>query len=329
MVKNRTMKAWVVQNWCKPEEMEFADIPVPEVGRGQVLLRVESAALNFLDTLMIQGLYQVKPPLPFTPGVEVAGTIVDVGADSRFSVGDRVLGNISNGGFAEYALVDEIKVVPMPDSMSSAEGSAFPTVYPTSYSALRHSANMRPGEIVLVHAGAGGVGLAAIQLAKAWGGRVIATAGGPEKTSICREHGADLAIDYLVEPWVEKVREFTAGHGADIIYDSVGGDITDQSLKCLAWCGRLLIVGFAGGRIPTIPANRLLLKSASAIGVLWGERRNRDPELAKATFADLFSMYDRGEIKPVVCREYPLADAPSALRDLANRRTYGKVVLIP
>ncbi len=188
---------------------------------------------------------------------------------------------------------------------------------------------LRAGEVVLVHAGAGGVGLAAIQLAKAWGGKVIATAGGPEKTAICREHGADLAIDYLSEPWVEKVKEFTAGRGADIIYDPVGEDVTDLSLKCLAWRGRLLIVGFAGGRIPAIPANRLLLKSASAIGVLWGERRNREPELAKATFADLFAMYERGEIRPVICREYPLADAHRALMDLGGRNTYGKAVLIP
>lgn len=329
-MKDSTMKAWVVRNWCKPEEMEFTDIPVPEPGRGQVLVRVESAALNFLDTLMIQGRYQVKPPLPFTPGVELAGTIVDAGAGSRFRPGERVLGNVGHGGgFAEYALVDDIKVVPMPDSMTAVEGSAFPTVYPTSYSALRHSADMRAGEVVLVHAGAGGVGLAAIQLAKAWGGRVIATAGGPEKTAICREHGADLAIDYLSEPWVEKVKEFTAGRGADIIYDPVGGDVTDLSLKCLAWRGRLLIVGFAGGRIPAIPANRLLLKSASAIGVLWGERRNREPELAKTVFADLFAMYERGEIRPVICREYPLADAPRALMDLGGRNTYGKAVLIP
>jgi NADPH2:quinone reductase len=309
--------------------MEFAHIPIPTPGRGQVLVRVEAAALNFLDTLMIQGLYQIKPPLPFTPGVEISGTIVEVGDGCRFHKGERVLGNINYGGFAEYALVDDIKTVPIPASMTAVEGAAFPTAFPTSFSALRHSANMQPGEVVLVHAGAGGVGLAAIQLAKAWGGKVVATAGGAEKTAICRAHGADLAIDYLSEPWVEKVKEFTDGRGADVIYDSVGGDVTDLSLKCLAWCGRLLIIGFAGGRIPAIPANRLLLKSASAIGIFWGERRNRDPQLAKATFDELFAMYDRGHIKPVVCREYALTDAPQALRDLGNRRTYGKVVLVP
>jgi len=328
-VEHRTMKAWVVRELCTPQEMVFLDIQVPEPARGQVLVRVESAGLNFLDTLMIQGRYQVKPPLPFTPGVEVAGTIVKTGAGSIFRTGQRVLGNVDHGGFAEFALVDDPRVVPMPDAMSAAHGATFTTAYPTAFSALRHSAGLRAGETALVHAGAGGVGIAAIQLAKAWGAKVIATAGGPDKTAICREQGADLAIDYLSEPWVDKVKEFTAGEGADIIFDPVGGEVTDLSLKCLAWCGRLLIVGFAGGRIPAIPANRLLLKSASVIGVLEGERRSRDPELGKATFTELFSMYGRGEIKPVVCREYPLSDAPLALQDLAGRRTYGKAVLVP
>jgi NADPH2:quinone reductase len=323
------MKAWVVRELGKQQDMEFADVPIPVPGPCQVLVRVASAGLNFLDTLMIQGLYQVKPPLPFTPGVEVAGTVAETGAGSRFRTGERVLGSVVYGGFAEYAVVDDARVVAMPDSMTAAEGSTFSTVYPTSYAALRYSANMRAGEVVLVHGGAGGVGVAAIQLAKAWGGKVIATAGGPKKTAICRDHGADLAIDYLSEPWLEKVKEFTAGRGADIVFDPVGGDVTDLSLRCLAWCGRLLIVGFAGGRIPAIPVNRLLLKSASAIGVLWGDRRDREPELAKATFAELFSMYARGEIKPVIYREYPLSSAPQALLDLASRQTYGKAVLVP
>lgn len=325
---HKKMKAWVVRNWCKPEEMEFATVPVPEAGDGQILVRVEAAALNFLDTLMIQGLYQVKPPLPFTPGIELAGTVVKAGVGSIFKEGDRVMGNVGYGAFAQYAVVDDLKAMPMPDAMSAEEGATIPCVYPTSYSALRHSANMQPGETVLVHAGAGGVGLAAIQLAKAWGGKVIATAGGEEKVAICRKHGADLAIDYLgSDPWVDQVKDFTKGRGADIIVDPVGGDITDRSLRCLAWCGRLLIIGFAGGRIPEIPANRLLLKSASAIGVFWGERRNRNPQAAKEMANELVAMYGRGEIKPVISKVYPLTDAPQALLDLGSRQTYGKVVL--
>jgi NADPH2:quinone reductase len=194
---------------------------------------------------------------------------------------------------------------------------------------LRYSANLQAGETILVHAGAGGVGIASIQLAKAWGGLVIATAGGTAKAAICREQGADFVIDYLNEPWVDRVKEITGGRGADVIIDPVGGEVTDLSIKCLAWLGRLLIVGFAGGRIAAIPANRLLLKNASALGVLWGEMRNRDPELARTTFAELLSMYGNGDIKPVVSRCYPLADAPQALFDLGSRQTYGKVVLIP
>jgi NADPH2:quinone reductase len=236
---------------------------------------------------------------------------------------------MGHGGFAEYAVADDTMITPIPDSMNCVEASAFPVVYPTSYSALRHGANLQPGETVIVHAGAGGVGLAAIQLAKAWGGAVIATAGGAEKCGICRAHGAELAIDYTSEPWLERVKEFTKGRGADVIYDPVGGDVTDQSVKCLAWRGRLLIIGFAQGRIPSISANRLLLMSASAIGVFWGERRRREPKLAEEVMDDLFAIYAQGLIKPVIFREYPLSDAPLALRDLAGRQTYGKVVLIP
>lgn len=321
------MKAWVVRKWCNPEEMELAELPVPTPGHGQALVRVDAAALNFLDTLMIQGLYQVKPPLPFTPGIEVSGTVVKPGNGSSFREGERVMGNVGYGAFAQYAVIDDLKALSMPDNMTAVEGATFPCVYPTSYSALRHGARMQPGETVLVHAGAGGVGLAAIQLAKAWGGTVIATAGGQGKGAICRQHGADFVIDYLSEPWVDKVKEYSGGRGADIIVDPVGGDITDLSLKCLAWCGRLLIIGFAGGRIPQIPANRLLLKSASAIGVFWGEQRNRNPESAREMVSELLTMYGRGEITPVISKVYPLADAPRALLDLASRQTYGKVVL--
>lgn len=328
-MEGQTMKAWVVERCCKPEGMVWGEVAIPRPGEGQVLVKVESAALNFLDTLMIQGLYQYKPEPPFTPGVEIAGTIARTGPGSCFRPGQRVVGNIRYGGFAEYAVVDDVMVSAIPDSMGAEEASALPVVYPTSYSALRHSARVQPGEVVLVHAGAGGVGLAAIQLAKAWGCRVVATAGGPEKVGICLQNGADLAIDYLREPWPEKVKEYTGGRGADVIYDPVGGDVTEQSLRCLAWCGRLLIVGFAQGRIPSIPANRLLLKSASAIGVLWGERRRRDPAQGRETFDELFAMYRRAEIKPVVCRSYPMTEAPKALNDLGSRRTYGKVVLIP
>jgi NADPH2:quinone reductase len=323
------MKAWLVRQWGKPEAMEYGEIPQPRPGPKQVLLRVEAAGLNFMDTLMIQGLYQVKPQLPFTPGVEVAGTVDSVGPDSRFHAGDRVCAMIAVGGYAEYAVANDADSIGLPSGMSTVEGAVFPVVYPTAHLALRDAGRLRAGETVLVHAGAGGVGLASIQVARAWGGRVIATAGGTEKTSLCRQHGAELAIDYEREPWVDKVKEFTQQGGTDIIIDMVGGDVTEQSLRVLAWRGRLLVVGFAGGRIPSIPTNRLLLKSASAIGVFWGALRSREPELARSVVADLLGMYTRGEIRPVVSHQYALRDAPQALADLGSRKTYGKVVLVP
>jgi NADPH2:quinone reductase len=323
------MKAWVVKQWCKPEEMEFAEVALPEPGEGQARIRVEAAALNFLDTLMIQGLYQVKPPFPFTPGVEIGGVVDAVGSGSKFAPGDRVCAMIGTGGFAQYALASDREMVRLAPSMSTLEGSVFPVVYGTAHLALRDGARMRAGETVLIHAGAGGVGLASIQVAKAWGGKVIATAGGPEKVAVCREHGADVAIDYNAEPWLERVKEATSGRGADIVIDMVGGEVTEQSVRVLAWRGRLMIVGFAGGKIPAIPANRLLLKSASAMGVFWGGMRAQEPTVTDGVMADLMAMYERGELKPVVSKTYPLAHAPQALADLATRRTHGKVVLVP
>jgi NADPH:quinone reductase len=323
------MKAWVVRRWCQPHEMEFAELPTPEPGEGQVRIRIEAAALNFLDTLMIQGLYQVKPPFPFTPGVEVGGVVDAAGPGSRFAVGQRVCGMIGMGGFAEYVVAKDRDVSVLPDGMTTREGAVFPVVYGTAHLALRDGARLKPGETVLVHAGAGGVGLASIQVAKAWGGRVVATAGGDEKVAICRDHGVDLAIDYNREPWFDRVKEWSGGRGVDVVIDMVGGEVAEQSVRALAWRGRLMVVGFASGKIPNIAANRLLLKSASAIGVFWGGMRGQEPQLTQAVMADLNAMYGRGEILPVVSRTYPLAEAPQALADLGSRKTYGKVVLLP
>jgi len=323
------MKAWLVRQWCQPHEMEFAEVPMPEPGEGQVRIRIEAAALNFLDTLMIQGLYQVKPPFPFTPGVEIGGIVDRAGPGSRFSVGDRVCGMIGMGGFAEYVVAADRDVVLLAEGMSTQEGAVFPVVYGTAHLALRDGAHLKAGETVLVHAGAGGVGLASIQVAKAWGAKVIATAGGADKVAVCLAHGADLAIDYNAESWFDRVKAHTAGRGADVVIDMVGGEVTEHSVRALAWRGRLMIVGFAGGKIPNIPANRLLLKSASAIGVFWGGMRGQEPHLTTEVMSDLVAMYGRGAIKPVVSRTYPLADAPRALADLATRKTHGKVVLLP
>jgi NADPH2:quinone reductase len=291
---------------------------------------VAAAALNFLDTLMIRGQYQVKPPFPFTPGVEVAGIIDAVGADSVLKPGMRVCGNVPTGGYATHAILDDAAAAPIPANLSFAEGAALPIVYPTAHLCLKDAGRMQPGETVLVHAGAGGVGLAAIQLARARGaGKIFATAGGAAKLKVCRDHGADDAWDYATDAWVDQLKAATAGRGADIIIDMVGGRVAEQSMRVLNWRGRFIVVGFAGGSIPNLPANRLLLKSASAIGVFWGEMSRREPALAKAIYQDLFGLLSAGKIKPVVTSTYKLSDAPQAMIDLATRKTYGKVVLVP
>ena len=324
------MKAWLVKHWCEPNGMSFEELPDPVPGKGQVLVKVEAAALNFLDTLIIKGQYQFKPPFPFTPGVEVAGTVAAVGEGVKLPLGTRVCGNLGTGGYATHALLDQHAVAPIPDNVSFAEGSAVPVVYPTAHQCLRDAGRLQAGETVLVHAGAGGVGLAAIQLAKIWGaGKIIATAGGKAKLDVCLAQGADHAFDYSDETWVDKVKEVTGGNGADIIIDMVGGRIAELSLKVLAWRGRFIVVGFAGGTIPNIPANRLLLKAASAIGVVWGECARREPHTAKAVLGDLFTLLAQGKFKPVVTSTYPLSKAPQAMIDLATRKTHGKVVLVP
>src|ERR1044071_3198642 len=265
------MKAWRVSEWCEPEQMKLEDIPIVEPGPGEVRIRNHAAALNFYDILMVQGKYQVKPPLPFTPGSEVAGTIDAVGQDVEgFAVGDRVQAMAASGGYAEYSLAPASKTFHVPDRMAFDEAAAMIVIYQTSYFALTNRTRVMPGEWLLVHAGAGGVGLSAMQIGKALGARVIATASSQEKLDFCLSQGAEHALSYSDARWVEQVKTITGGHGADIIYDPVGGDIFDLSTKCIASEGRLLVIGFAGGRIPTIAANRILLKNISIVGVLWG-----------------------------------------------------------
>lgn len=323
------MKAWVVRQWCEPDQMSFEDLPVPEPGPGQFRVKVAAAALNFLDTLMIAGKYQVKPPFPFTPGVELAGTVDAVGVGSRWQVGAPVACSVATGGYAEYAIVDDGKATPVPPGVDLAAAATMPVVYPTAHLCLRDAGRMKPGETVLVLAAAGGVGLAAIQLARAWGaGRVIAAAGGQDKLAICAQYGADALIDYSGKDWVDAVKAI-APKGVDIVIDMVGGEEAEQGLRLLGWRGRFIVVGFAGGTIPKLPANRLLLNSASAIGVFWGATSQREPELAQRVYAELFELLAQGRIRPILTRRYPLADAPQAMKDLAGRRTTGKVVLVP
>jgi NADPH2:quinone reductase len=322
------MKAWQVKEWCEPEQMQLSDVPTPEPNAGEVRVRNHAAALNFFDVLQIQGKYQVKPPLPFTPGAEVAGVVESLGPGvNHLQPGDRVLSASGLGGFAQYTITAAAKTFRIPASMDFASAAAMLIVYQTSYLGLKVRAAIKPGEWLLVHAAAGGVGSAALQLGKAFGARVIATAGSAEKTQFCLDQGADHALNYREQDWVDRVKQITEGHGADVIYDPVGGDVFDLSSKCIASEGRLLVVGFAGGRIPSIAANRILLKNMAVVGCYWGRHLETHPEFLKDAQGDLFALYEAGKIKPVVSQVYPFEDAASALRALAERRTFGKVVL--
>jgi NADPH:quinone reductase len=324
------MRAVVVDRWMEPSELTVSEVPVPPVGRGMLRIRIRAAGCNFFDILMVKGQYQMKPPFPFVPGAEIAGEVLEVGADvSGFAPGDRVMASAGLGGFAEQAVVPANAAYRLPEGMSFEAGAAFPIVYPTSYAALVFRAPVRPGEWLLVHAAAGGVGIAAVQIGKALGARVIGTAGGEDKLEIVRRVGADVVLDYRDGSWVDRVKEVTDGHGADVIYDSVGGDVTDASLKCIAWNGKLLVIGFASGRIPEVKLNRVLLKNISLVGLHWGAHAMHEPARIGETFRALFDLYARGVVEPVIYRSYPLEELPAALEALGSRRTYGKVVVAP
>ncbi len=304
------------------------DVPAP--GPGEVLVAVRAAGCNFFDTLITRGQYQVKPPLPFAPGAELAGDVLAVGAGvTSLSVGDRVAGLLDYGAFASHVVLPAERAFRMPDEMSYDVGAAMGIVYQTSYFALRYRANLQPGETLLVHAAAGGVGLAAVQIGKALGARVIGTAGSDDKLALAREHGAEHTFTYRDDAWKDAVNELTGGRGADVIYDPVGGDTFDLSTKCIAFSGRILVIGFAGGRIPTLAMNRVLLKNFSVVGLHWGAYFKHEPALIGQAQQELFELYRAGKIAPLVTSTYPLDDAAKALEDLGGRNTLGKVVLHP
>jgi NADPH2:quinone reductase len=324
------MRAVVVDRWMEPSELRVREAAEPKLLPGTLALSVEAAGCNFFDILMVQGRYQLKPPFPFVPGAEVAGVVQAVGEGvSGFRAGDRVLASCGLGGFAERVVVAARAAHAMPAGMSFAEGASLPIVYPTAYAGLVHRGRLRAGETLLVHAAAGGVGLAAVQVGKALGARVLATAGGPEKCEVALRAGAELAIDYSSEDFAERVKEATGGRGADVIYDSVGGDVFERSLKCIAWNGRLVVIGFASGAIPSVAANRILLKNIEVTGLHWGAYAQHQPQSIPEVFRALFDLYEQGRIRPVVFRTYPLEDAAQALADLGSRKTWGKVVLAP
>lgn len=318
------MRAWRVHELGDPSKvMSLDEVDRPTPGEGQVLVKVRAAALNFPDVLMAMGMYQEKPPLPYTPGVELCGEIVDTG--------QRVIGSPAGGpgAFAEYALMDAAAAFPVPDGMTDEKAASLYLTYQTGYVGLHRRAHLQAGETLLVHAGAGGVGTAAIQLGKAAGATVIATAGGSRKTEVCKQLGADHVIDYTTEDFVPIVKEVTGGRGADVVYDPVGGDVFDKSRKCIAFEGRIVVVGFTSGRIPEAPANHLLVKNYSVVGLHWGLYRKHDPSVFTDTHDQLVRLVREGTVDPLVGEVLPLDQAPQALLKLASRDTVGKVVLVP
>jgi NADPH2:quinone reductase len=321
------MKAWRVHELGEPADvLRYDDVDEPAGGPGLLRLRVDAVALNFPDLLLCRGTYQEKPPLPFTPGLEVCGTVLD-----GPRAGERVLAApaLPHGGLAEQVVVAEAAALPVPEAMPVAKAASMLITYQTGYVGLHRRAALQAGETLLVHAGAGGVGSAAIQLGRAAGARVIATAGGPDKVQVCKDLGADVVIDYNAEDFVAVVNDVTERRGADVIYDSVGGDVFDRSRKCIAFEGRIVVVGFAGGRIADAPTNHALVKNYSVVGLHWGLYRQRDPQVVPQTHAALVELWEQGLVDPLVGAELPLTDAPQALARLGDRGTIGKVVLLP
>ncbi len=322
------MKAWRVHSWGEPETMTFDDVPPPEPGPNQVRIRNRAAGLNFFDILQVQGKYQIKPPFPFTPGAEVSGVVDAIGDGvTEFAVGDGVLAITHGGGMAEYSIGRIGNTFPIPKGMDFPEAAAMPIVYHTSYFALELRARLRKGEWLLVHAGASGVGISAIQLGWAFGARVIATAGSADKLEFAKKLGAEHVLNYTDGTWVDQVKQITGGRGADVIYDPVGGDVFDLSTKCIAPGGRLLVIGFASGRIPTIAANRILIKDIAIVGALWGPYAQAHPDYLQKAHQALTELYEKGTVQPPKAQCYRLEQAPIALRYLANRKVLGKAAL--
>lgn len=312
-----------------PSDLRVSEVPDLVPGDGEVLVRVRAAGVNFFDTLIIQGRYQEKPAFPFFPGGEIAGEVESIGTGIQgIAPGARVMAYVGHGGFAERVVVPARAVYPVPETMTFEEAAAFPIVYGTAYTSVVQRGAARSGETVVVTAAAGGVGIAAVQIAKAVGTRVIALASG-DKLDVAKGAGADVAIDYRQEGWTEAVREATFGTGADLIVENVGGDVFDGCLRCIAWGGRLVVVGFASGRIPEVRMNRVLLKHIALIGVHFGPMREHEPESVRAAFRALATLYAAGKIRPVVSRVLPMARVAEALEMLGNRSTTGKIVLVP
>ncbi|NYT63340.1 NADPH:quinone oxidoreductase family protein [Alcaligenaceae bacterium] len=322
------MKALLCKQLGGPKSLRLEDIEPLEPKAGQIVVAVKAAGVNFPDTLIIQGKYQVKPDLPFSPGSEVAGLVARVGPGvTGFNVGDRVVASIGYGGFAEEAIAEADRAMLMPENMGFDEASAFLLTYGTSYHALKDRAQLAAGETVLILGAAGGVGLAAIQLAKAMGAIVLAAASTEEKRQLCLTEGADHVLDYTKDDFRDQVKTLTQGRGVDVVYDPVGAETSELALRSMAWNGRFLVVGFAAGDIPRIPLNLPLLKGCSIVGVFWGEFCRKERARNAQNIEALFALYGQGAIRPVICATYPLDRAAEALEFVAARGALGKVVI--
>jgi NADPH2:quinone reductase len=323
------MKAILCREWGSPDVLRLDEVARPQLRPNEARIRVRACGVNFADTLMIAGKYQVRPEFPFTPGLEASGEVIEVGAEVRhLEPGQRVLAVLRfGGGYAEEIVINADAVVAIPDAMDFVIAAAFPVAYGTAHFALTHRGHLAPGETLLVLGAAGGVGLGAVEIGKALGARVIAAAGGPEKLAVAREHGADKLIDYRSERIRDRVRELTGGLGADVVFDPVGGEAFDQALRAVNWEARMLVIGFAAGRIQAVPANLILVKNISVIGVVWGAQAARDPVLVSRNLAELLRWWEAGRLRPVVAKIFPLAEAGAAMHALLSRRHAGKIVL--
>jgi NADPH2:quinone reductase len=324
------MKAIVCEAWGLPDTLVVRELPEVVPDAGKVAIKVEAAGVNFPDVLIIQNKYQFKPELPFTPGGELAGTVTAVGEGvSQYKPGDRVIAFVGQGAFAQQIAVPEKSVMPMPPGMDFDTAAAITLTYGTSHHAVVDRAQLKAGETMLVLGAAGGVGLAAIEIGKALGARVIAAASSDEKLEICKQHGADATINYSTQDLREAIKATTDGKGPDVIYDPVGGIYAEPAFRSIGWRGRYLVVGFANGEIPRLPLNLTLLKGASLVGVFWGEYVRREPKANMAAMRELMGWLAEGKIRPHISGRYALADTPKALNDMAARKVTGKVVIQP
>ena len=322
------MKALLCKVHGLPDKLVFDDIADPVPGAGQVVVEMKAAGVNFPDVLIIQNKYQFKPDLPFSPGGELAGVVTALGEGvTHVKVGDRVIGSTGYGAFAEKVLVPAAKTIPIPDGVGFDTAAAFTLTYGTSYHALKDRGELKAGETVLVLGAAGGVGLAAIELAKAMGAKVIAAASSAEKLAVCTEHGADHTINYATEDLRERLKVLTNDKGPDVIYDPVGGEYAEPAFRSIAWRGRYLVIGFANGEIPKLPLNLALLKGASLVGVFWGAFVAREPAHFQDDLKVMFGWIKEGKLRPHISGRFPLAEGAAAITHLMNRKAIGKVII--